>query len=103
MALSKPNEEASIYFDIVSEKPRKLYRIQKENKTSRKSFSLPKSFNLSEMVTLQIIKSSHETGVVKKMLHAPTLKLFAVKVDTLNDKITIKFLGSASNYTRKQK
>lgn len=33
---------------------------------------------LEEMITLGIIKGSKNTGTVKKMLHAPTLKVFVV-------------------------
>ena len=34
---------------------------------------------LEEMITLSILKGTRNTGSVKKMLHAPTLKLYAVK------------------------
>lgn len=79
MLLSKP-DDANVYFDLALDKPRKLYRLHKEVKISRKDVVAPKQLSLSEMITLQIIKSSHETGVVKKMIHGPTLKLYAVKV-----------------------
>lgn len=79
--LSKPTDEAHSFFTSALDKPRKkIIRVSKDPKISKKDLSVPKPINLSEMVTLQIIKSSHETGVVKKMIHAPTLKLYAVKV-----------------------
>jgi serine/threonine protein kinase len=34
---------------------------------------------LEEMITLSILKGIRNTGSVKKMLHAPTLKLYAIK------------------------
>jgi len=82
--LSKPRDEANLSFDLGIEKPRKSYRVLKENKAQKKNPTLSKPLSLSDMVTLQIIKSFHETGVVKKMIHAPTLKLFAVKVIKTN-------------------
>ena len=39
---------------------------------------------LNEMITINVVKSSHETGAVKRMLHAPTLKLYAIKVNSNN-------------------
>ena len=37
---------------------------------------------LQEMITIGVMKGSGASGQVKKMLHVPTLKLFAVKVGT---------------------
>lgn len=37
-------------------------------------------FKLEEMITIKVIKRSKNLGVVKKMLHAPSLKLFTIKV-----------------------
>jgi len=79
MALPKSKEEVNTSFDLSVQKPRKPHRVYTETRQSPKDAQAPKSLNLNEMVTLQIIKSSHETGVVKKMLHAPSLRLFAVK------------------------
>ena len=75
-------EEVNASFDLSVQKPRKPHRVYTETKQSPKDVQAPKSLNLNEMVTLQIIKSSHATGVVKKMLHAPSLRLFAVKVSS---------------------
>ncbi len=87
MALPKARgEEVNTSFDLSVQRPRKPHRVYTETKTSPKDVQAPKSLNLNEMVTLQIIKSSHETGVVKKMLHAPSLRLFAVKVKLFDKK-----------------
>ncbi len=34
---------------------------------------------ISECVTLEILKRSHNTGTVKKMLHVPTLTLVCIR------------------------
>ena len=34
---------------------------------------------LEEMITLNLMTSNKNSGVMKKMLHAPTLAIFAVK------------------------
>ena len=39
----------------------------------------PSRVKLEEMITLAVLKSTHQSGTVKKMLHAPTLKLYNVK------------------------
>ena len=38
------------------------------------------SVKLEHMITLSVLKSTRSSGSVKKMLHAPSLKLYAVKV-----------------------
>lgn len=35
---------------------------------------------LEEMITIKVIKRSKNLGVVKKMLHAPSLRIFTIKV-----------------------
>ena len=40
----------------------------------------PYQIKLEEMITLRVIKRSKNLGVVKKMLHAPSLKVYAIKV-----------------------
>jgi len=37
-------------------------------------------FKLEEMITIKVIKRSKNLGVVKKMLHAPSLRIFTIKV-----------------------
>lgn len=81
--MSKQNEEGkeNIFTDFTSDRDRN-YRSLKENNpiaTVRKELQLPK---VSEMVTIGIIKPGDETGAIKKMIHAPTLKIYAVKVRT---------------------
>ena len=76
LLLSKINEEFKEKSEISLEKLEKFSRLQKENHSLR-SYPL----KLNEMITINIMKSSHETGVVKRMLHGPTLKLYAVKVN----------------------
>jgi hypothetical protein len=38
------------------------------------------------MITLSVLKGSRDTGTVKKVLHAPTLKLFVVKEEPISNK-----------------
>ncbi len=76
--LSKVNEEKK-ETDNYSLRE-KAYKMTKESLLLKKEVREPKP---NEMITLSIIRSSHETGTVKKMLHAPTLQLFAVKVSLL--------------------
>jgi len=59
----------------------KLEKVYKNlNQHSHRESSTQLSLKLNEMITISVMKSSHETGSIKKVLHAPTLKLFAVKV-----------------------
>jgi hypothetical protein len=83
LLISKQNEEAkeNIFTEVVSDRLDTNYRSLKENNPSlasvKREIRLPK---VSEMVTLGVIKPGNETGAVKKMIHAPTLKLYAIKV-----------------------
>ena len=45
---------------------------------------------LDQMVTLAVFKSS--SGTIKKMLHAPTLKIFCVKEVPLTNRMTRQIL-----------
>ena len=36
---------------------------------------------MNELITISVIKSSHDSGAIRKMIHAPTLKMYAVKVN----------------------
>ena len=38
------------------------------------------------MITLGLMKSSHLTGSIKKMLHAPTLNIFTIKEEPIPNK-----------------
>ena len=38
------------------------------------------------MITLAVMKTSRETGTVKKMLHAPTLNIFSIKEEPIPNK-----------------
>ena len=78
LLLSKINEELKEKSEISVEKLEKFSKLQKENHNHRSLQSYP--LKLNEMITINVVKSSHETGAVKRMLHAPTLKLYAVKV-----------------------
>lgn len=78
LLLSKISEELIEKGEVSEDKLEKLNRLQKENAHRRHKEPIP--LKLSSMITLLIMKSSHESGCVKKMLHAPTLKLYAVKV-----------------------
>eukprot|EP01017_Pseudomicrothorax_dubius_P044396 TRINITY_DN7499_c0_g3_i1.p1 TRINITY_DN7499_c0_g3~~TRINITY_DN7499_c0_g3_i1.p1 ORF type:complete len:743 (+),score=107.15 TRINITY_DN7499_c0_g3_i1:42-2270(+) len=49
-------------------------------------FLINSSIKLEEMITLALIKSSRVTGAVKKMLHAPTLKLYAMKEEPVSSR-----------------
>ncbi len=52
---------------------------------------------LEEMITLGVMKGNH-TGSVKKMLHAPTLKMFAVKEEPISNKEVRKNLKEWITY-----
>lgn len=53
---------------------------KKEQDFGFKKATLPFSqVKLEEMITLSVLKGTRNTGPIKKMLHAPTLKLYAVK------------------------
>ncbi len=75
----------------------KIIKSHKENNfnsinTQRKE-SYTECFKLSEMITLGLLSSGSESGTVKKMIHAPTLRMFAVKVSFQN--LNLKSLGSS--------
>lgn len=80
LLLSKLNEDRTETNNISLEKLDKLYKAAKDNLVTKKDYLPNIEIKPNEMVTLSVIKSSHETGTVKKLLHAPTLRLFAVKV-----------------------
>jgi hypothetical protein len=73
------NEEMKDKMDAPIDRIEKAY---KHENPSLKDTKDPVSFplRLNEMITLSVMKSSHETGIIKKVIHAPTLKMFAVKV-----------------------
>jgi len=56
-----------------------------------KKATLPFSqVKLEEMITLSVLKGTRNTGSIKKMLHAPTLKLYAVKeIPLINREVRI--------------
>jgi serine/threonine protein kinase len=55
--------------------------------TSFKKATMPiGQVRLEDMITLSILKGTRNTGSVKKMLHAPTLKLYAVKEIPLSNR-----------------
>ena len=75
------NEDRKEVSNISLEKLDKLYKVTKDNLMLKKEGSTSaKTIKSNEMITLSVIKSSHETGTVKKMLHAPTFGLYAIKV-----------------------
>lgn len=83
--------------DVPVEKIEKVFKnLNQPNSHRDKITKIP--LKLNEMITINVMKSSHETGSIKKVLHAPTLKLFAVKVQlkTIDNKI----LGSSVEHKR---
>lgn len=55
--------------------------------TSFKKTTMPScQVRLEDMITLSILKGTRNTGSVKKMLHAPSLKLYAVKEIPLSNR-----------------
>ena len=92
LLLSKINEEKREVSNLSVERLERLYKVPKDVLiTTKKEIPLPKDLKPNEMITLSVIRSSHETGTVKKLLHAPTLRLFAVKVPN-NDVLLLKRL-----------
>lgn len=47
---------------------------------------------LEEMITLNLLRSNKNSGLIKKMLHAPTLGIFAVKEQPIATKEARKVL-----------
>lgn len=86
LLLSKISEELKEKGEVSEDKLEKLNKLQAENAHRNREKQIP--LKLSSMITLTIMKSSHESGCVKKMLHAPTLKLYAVKVSSFLEKAT---------------
>jgi hypothetical protein len=81
MILSKMDEEFREQSNISIDKLEKIYRIHKDHhvQTTRRGH-INLDIKLNELVTLSMMKSAHATGSIRKMIHAPTLRLFAVKV-----------------------
>ena len=55
-------------------------RKHKSHSPGKVDLKTHSTVRLEDLITLSILKDSHLSGSVKKMLHAPSLKLFAVKV-----------------------
>jgi hypothetical protein len=51
------------------------------------------SLRITDCITLEVIKHRHLTGTVKKMLHAPSLRLLSAREEPLSTKdqrVTLK-------------
>ena len=51
--------------------------------TETSSTLITSRIKLDEMITLGKIKGSRDTGIVRKVLHAPTLKLYIIKEEPI--------------------
>lgn len=71
-----------------------------KNKESTKGL-LNSRLKLEEMITLGVLKGS-KNSVVKKMLHAPTLKVYAVKEEPINNKEVRKNIKEWITYWQNQ-
>ena len=78
LQIVKISDELKEKGEVSEDKMQKLDKLQRGNAHLKSRESLP--LKLSSMITLTLLKSSHESGSVKKMLHAPTLRLYAIKV-----------------------
>jgi len=76
--------------------------LMNQNKQQEPSKGLLNSrLKLEEMITLGVLKSSNNS-VVKKMLHAPTLKVYAVKEEPINNKEVRKNIKEWVTYWQNQ-
>jgi len=66
--------------DIFKQKLDKVYKTHQGNHSFLPKPVQQENLRLNEMITLGPIKPSTGTGVIRKMIHAPTLKLYTVKV-----------------------
>lgn len=51
--------------------------MSKQNKSTNRQGQVDMALRLDQMITLGVFKSA--SGTIKKMLHAPSLKIYAVK------------------------
>jgi hypothetical protein len=82
--------------DVAIDKLEKVYKNLNQPSHREKVSQIP--LKLNDLITINVMKSSHETGSIKKVLHAPTLKLFAVKV--IIAFYSNKSSGSSTQYKR---
>ena len=84
-------EKRDFSFDLNNAELEK--KIEKLNEMIQKNVNMQplinNSIKLEEMITLGLMKGTRKTGPVKKMLHAPTLKLYAVKVFFIRNSLKI--------------
>ena len=52
----------------------------------RFKYKLGADIKINECITLEVIKRGHRTGTVKKMLHAPSMKVICVREEPINSK-----------------
>ena len=78
--MTKMNEGVFKSDDFFKQNLDKVYKTHQGSYSFMPKLRQPESLNLTEMITLGTLKPSYGSGVVKKMLHAPTLKLYTVKV-----------------------
>lgn len=52
-------------------------QMMQKNKSSNRQGQVDLTLRLDQMITLGVFKSA--SGTIKKMLHAPSLKIYAVK------------------------
>ncbi|KRX03384.1 Protein kinase-like domain [Pseudocohnilembus persalinus] len=50
------------------------------------SYLLSTKLKLEEMITMGLMKGNRHTGLIKQMLHAPTLQLYAIKEEPISNK-----------------
>lgn len=81
LLLTKYSEDKKDLSNISVDRLERFYKASKDVvSATKKEAILQRELKSNEMITLNVIRSSHETGTVKKVLHAPTMRLFAVKV-----------------------
>jgi len=87
LLLTKYSEDKKDLSNISVDRLERLYKASKDvshhhalSGPKKETSMMLRELKSNEMITLNVIRSSHETGTVKKVLHAPTMRLFAVKV-----------------------
>lgn len=101
LLLTKLNEVLHKSDDSFRQKIDKVYRTHQGGESFFKKPLQTENIKLNEMITLGTVKPSYGSGVVKKMLHAPTLKILCVKVQDRIDYCVNTILGSPNKYQRK--
>lgn len=68
------------------QKMRRMVDKAMEDIKQNHEMSVKSGPKISECITLDVIKRGHNTGIIKKMLHVPTLTLVCVREEPCTQK-----------------